>query len=226
MEQKITSEGKCIYCQKTFAQKDITKHLTVHLAQMEKDKKIPNPLTYCHIEVEAGEMFLHLLVKGSAKMKEIDDFLREIWLECCGHMSAFRHKPTEIPMNQIVKEVFLPKTKIQHEYDFGSTTTVFLKAHKQYQLSFKNTILLLSRNEPLKLLCATCKKNAATSLCTVCQCNEYSFFCNSCAKKHTNTCDDFSDYSQMQVVNSPRMGECGYTGGSIDVERDGVYKKN
>jgi hypothetical protein len=26
------------------------------------------------------------------------------------------------------------------------------------------------------------------------------------------------------VVNSPRMGVCGYEGGSIDVKRDGVLK--
>ena len=29
---------------------------------------------------------------------------------------------------------------------------------------------------------------------------------------------------ESTVVNSPRMGECGYEGGSIDLERDGVYK--
>jgi hypothetical protein len=26
--------------------------------------------------------------------------------------------------------------------------------------------------------------------------------------------------AQMPVVNSPRMGECGYEGGTIDIERD------
>jgi hypothetical protein len=53
----------------------------------------------------------------------------------------------------------------------------------------------------------------------------YSFFCEKCAAKHEDTCSDFQDYANMPVVNSPRMGVCGYEGGSIDKERDGVYKK-
>ena len=42
--------------------------------------------------------------------------------------------------------------------------------------------------------------------------------------KHSEICDDFEDYAEMPVVNSPRMGECGYSGGEIDTERDGPYK--
>jgi hypothetical protein len=29
----------------------------------------------------------------------------------------------------------------------------------------------------------------------------------------------------MPIVNSPRMGECGYEGGRIDKKRDGVFEK-
>ena len=47
-------------------------------------------------------------------------------------------------------------------------------------------------------------------------------YCEKCKKKPEKTCED-ADYSMMSVVNSPRMGECGYEGGSIDTERDGVY---
>lgn len=44
-------------------------------------------------------------------------------------------------------------------------------------------------------------------------------------EKHTEECEDFNDYAQMPVVNSPRMGECGYDGGTIDLERDKPYRK-
>lgn len=30
-----------------------------------------------------------LEVRGSAKLEKLDDYLREIWLECCGHLSHF-----------------------------------------------------------------------------------------------------------------------------------------
>jgi len=227
MEQsEITSEGKCLYCNQVFSQNEISKHLAKHLAEKEKAETGDKVQTYCHIEVEANEMFLHLLVKGDATMKKIDQFLREIWLECCGHMSEFGHKQFKVSMSHKVKSVFEPRIKIYHDYDFGTTTRVFLKGLKQYQLNLKENILLLSRNEPLKIICVVCKKEPAVNLCTSCNYDEDAFFCEKCSEKHEKKCSDFADYACMPVVNSPRMGECGYEGGSIDVERDGVYKKS
>ncbi len=224
MEETLISEGLCVYCNQFFSQKGIAKHLVAHLVQLEKASKLKTPKTYCHIEVEAGEMFLHLLVKGATKMKVIDNFLRDIWLDCCGHLSDFRHKNFEPSMNSLVKDIFTAKIKLQHDYDYGTTTTVTLIARKQYELSLKEDIILLSRNEPLKLLCATCKTNAAIFLCTNCQWDSYAFFCNDCSIEHEATCSDFGDYAKMNVVNSPRMGECGYNGGRIDKSRDGYFK--
>ena len=45
-----------------------------------------------------------------------------------------------------------------------------------------------------------------------------------CSVKHAETCEDFDDYAKMPVVNSLRIGECGYLGGVIDMERDGPYR--
>jgi hypothetical protein len=50
-------------------------------------------------------------------------------------------------------------------------------------------------------------------------------FCEKCAKKHAEKCEDFKEYAAMPVVNSPRMGVCDYMGGCIDTERDGVFVK-
>lgn len=225
MELELVSEGKCLYCEELLLQKEIGKHLAKHFAQMEKESVGKNPSNYVHVEVEVEEMFLHILVKGDAKMKIIDKFLREIWLECCGHMSEFRHKNFKIKMKDLVEDIFQPRIKIFHDYDFGTTTRVLLKAHKQYQLSLKEKIILLSRNEPLKFMCSECKKKPALSLCAVCWYDETPFFCEKCGEKHAETCEDFADYAEMPIVNSPRMGQCGYTGGIIDLERDGVYKK-
>jgi hypothetical protein len=153
--------------------------------------------------------------------------LRDIWLECCGHDSGFRiNRGEEIEMDKIVGNVLTPKTKILHDYDYGTTTRTFIKSIKVYDLGFDDDdIILLSRNEPLKIMCSVCNKKAATVLCSVCLWEGDSFFCTTCAKKHAKTCDDFDDYARMDVVNSPRMGECGYEGGSFDKERDGVYKE-
>ena len=107
MEEELISQGKCIYCEQLFSQKEIGKHLAKHLADNEKaDLKSTNQ-TYCHIVVENGPYFLHLLVKGNAKMIKLDTFLRAIWLDCCDHLSEFRQNNLEIEMDDKVLKVFL-----------------------------------------------------------------------------------------------------------------------
>jgi len=226
MKKETESEGYCIYCNKLFSKKEMGKHLTAHLKGMEKAVNESSGVNYCHIEVESDEMFLHLLVKGDAKMKAIDNFLRDIWLDCCGHLGAFGHKDFKVSMSHLVEDVMTPRIKIFHNYDFGSTTRVFLKGLNQYKLNEKEKVILLSRNEPIKIPCSICKKAPAAYLCTECfndddDDDDFSFFCKKCSELHEAECEAYTDYSQMLVVNSPRMGVCGYEGGRIDLGRDG-----
>ena len=225
MRPELESEGKCIYCAEMIASDEIKKHLEKHLKALEKETKSIETATFCHVEVRAEEMFLHLLVKGNTKMKEIDNFLRAIWLDCCGHMSDFHHKNFKIKKTDLVQDIFTSKVKIKYDYDYGSTTRLDLIARNHYQLNEKKKLILLSRNEPLKILCSICKKKSATCFCVTCLWETEEYFCDKCSEKHSEKCEDFEDYANMPVVNSPRMGECGYTGGEIDTERDGVYVK-
>jgi hypothetical protein len=70
----------------------------------------------------------------------------------------------------------------------------------------RNNIILLARNNPLPWKCSQCEKPAEL-LCQYCM-NEEMFFCKEHAKKHR--CASIDDY--LPVVNSPRIGVCGYTG--------------
>ncbi|MCZ7670413.1 MAG: hypothetical protein M5U34_26255 [Chloroflexi bacterium] len=48
--------------------------------------------TIYHLQVEDAwnrDFWLHLEMRGSARLQELDNYLRAIWLECCGHMSEF-----------------------------------------------------------------------------------------------------------------------------------------
>jgi len=226
MSEELTSEGKCFYCEQVLSQKEMVKHLAKHLAEKEKTELGTKTQTYCHIVAEADIMFLHLLVKGTASMKVIDTFLRDIWLECCGHMSGFRKGREEIGMNKKVQNILVNKEKLIYDYDYGSTTRLSLKGLKHYELNEKSTIILLSRNEPLQIMCSTCGKEPAVCMCSTCCWEKEAFFCRKCAENHEKDCEDFADFSEMPVVNSPRMGVCGYEGGSIDTERDRVYQIN
>ena len=37
----------------------------------------------------SGSYWLHLEIRGNDTLKDLDYYLREIWLECCGHLSSF-----------------------------------------------------------------------------------------------------------------------------------------
>ncbi len=239
--QTVNSVGKCFFCNTEFTKVGITKHLNTHLA---KEAKGLNPGTSFHIKIEddprSGNLyFLNLWVDGSVIMADIDDFLRAIWLECCGHLSAFSNPKRKKMLTMLdedellgdedeimeseAKDVLNKGMKLKYEYDFGSTTALLLTVVETFPVELPDEIALLSRNEPLEIMCEVCGTEPAAVICTTCY--DPNSFCKKCAKKHAKTCDDFADYSAMPVVNSPRMGVCGYDGGRIDKKRDGVFVK-
>ena len=93
-EEKLKSEGKCLFCGKTFSKAGINRHLKMHLEEKLVERKAGESFL---LKVELNPKYyggypysLSLWVNGETTMEKIDDFLRNIWLECCGHMSAFR----------------------------------------------------------------------------------------------------------------------------------------
>lgn len=70
----------------------INRHLQKHLADKTKSSKAGKSFL---IKIETNSRwgsspyFLSFWVDGETTIGDIDDFLRGIWLECCGHMSSF-----------------------------------------------------------------------------------------------------------------------------------------
>ena len=223
MANKLTSVGKCLYCNEMVTQRSMATHLKKHLLQLEKAQPAAGP-TVLHLRIKAAEMFLDVLAKGDATFKALDTFLRAIWLECCGHLSEFTQQNTKISFSKKLEQVLTPGMKLEYDYDFGSTTTVTVQMAGTYSLNLKEKIVLLSRNEPLPIMCSACGQQAATAICSIHIEEGEGFYCAACATSHAEDCEDFADYASMPVVNSPRMGVCAYMGGTIDTERDGVYE--
>lgn len=215
----IASEGVCVFCNKTYKKTGISRHFKKHLDAIPRQGKASS----YHVKVECGPYFLQLLIDGNAYMDELDHFLRRIWLECCGHLSAFLDGRDEISMSTKARNVLYKGGTLEHHYDFGTTTLSNITTINEYDFATPESIKLLSRNNPLELYCNMCKKQAATSICVI-HWGEDNHFCDSCTEKHQEVCEDAADYSLLPVVNSPRYGECGYDGGAIDKERDGVFK--
>lgn len=216
MEMEIT--GTCVYCQKDYKKAGISRHLNAHL---KKEPAKPKSASY-HLRVEAGSYFLNILVDGDVYLSELDNYLRAIWLECCGHLSEFglERWSEAIPLSKKIRRIFEKGSSLWYAYDFGSTTELDIRCLDKFPFPVKEGIALLSRNNPLEFLCDKCQKKPATQFCNLHWGEEESSFCDKCAKIHQKECENAADYSLGPIYNSPRTGVCAYEGGQIDLERD------
>lgn len=153
--------------------------------------------------------WIHVEAKSDATLQQVDSLLRHVWLECCGHMSAFHVGKANRSMRSKVGRVFLPEgLKFRHEYDFGTTTDLngqVLGAREGFL--GRGAVRLLARNDPLTWPCADCGA-PATVVCPFCVYEEDCLFCEAHAPTHPHAEEEVF----LPVVNSPRMGMCGYTG--------------
>jgi len=220
------SKGQCHLCGGTFSKSAMTKHLGT-CKQKEKNSKTSSPgrstrqTEIFHLMVEgryAPDYWMHLEVPAGATLEDLDDFLRNIWLECCGHMSAFTIEGktySVAPMAEFddesmearLDEILSPGMKFHYEYDFGSTTHLAMRVVSQGQKQFKGkSITVLAMNKPPSYPCISCGKMAA-QVCTECLWSGKGWLCDECAAEHK-----CGEDMLLPVVNSPRVGVCGYTG--------------
>ena len=152
--------------------------------------------------------WLDVVVPSQTTLTTLDSFLRRTWLECCGHLSAFStsgRPAEELSPRLRVREVFARRKVIGYVYDFGSSTELVIKLTKLVSAPGP-TITLLARNEPPSNPCDECGL-PAVSICADCSLQEGGLFCEEHAEDHP-----CGEERLLPVVNSPRMGVCGYCG--------------
>jgi hypothetical protein len=181
------------------------------------------------------DYWMHVEIEHEATLVTLDDVLRDVWLECCGHMSSFTIDEVEY-VKPFVEEVAMPGlgverrdmdvplgdllesgTEFTHEYDFGTTIELSIRvvgvgsgdtggAHAQKH--GYRVIRVLAQNESPEIPCDACSA-PATSVCTehLYMREGEAWLCNDCTANRE--CDD---HLFLPVVNSPRVAVCGYTG--------------
>lgn len=224
---RYISKGKCSLCNGAFNKAVITRHVKAckqqKLANAKSESKIPKKTKIFHLVVEGDQMpeyWLHIGAQANAKLYDLDKFLREIWLECCGHLSDFTINgqsysahPDEGFNNQdmdiFLGEVLVPKMKFYHQYDYGTTTSLKLKVVSEWEgEKLGRTVSLLARNEPPVIKCSFCE-SVAVRICPDCIWNYgQGCFCDKCGN-NKHECDEDM---LLPLVNSPRVGMCAYTG--------------
>ncbi len=221
MPRKKMSSAECAYCQQPFVKNVMTKHLSSCAARQalidkaQTGKKPHEKLYYLRAQdAYGGDFWLDLEVRGTASMKDLDSYLRAIWLECCGHMSEFSTGgwgTPKVALTQKIGNVFKPEVELLHYYDFGTTSETRVKfiAVREGVPTTKHPMALMARNLILEVPCIECKKTA-TMFCEECLIEDAIFgaLCAVHAKTHPH-----EEYGEpMPLLNSPRLGMCGYDG--------------
>ena len=220
-----SSKGKCFLCNSTFSKGGMSRHLKTCIAKnvavkevVEKKIKSKDCL---HVQVEGryfSQYWMHLEVPVGTTLAELDLFLRNIWLECCGHLSAFNIRGqgysvapdrdfSEKSMRASLARVVDIGEYFTYEYDFGSTTELTLRLVEKTKKSFPDKkIAVLARNDQPEYQCDYCDK-IAVEICSECIYDDAGWLCEECAEEH-----ECGEDMLLPVVNSPRVGVCAYTG--------------
>lgn len=222
MARKATTKGKCYICKKELGKGAMKTHL------LKCNNLGEGETNYFMLKVEGfydKDYWLYIQVKDNATLSDLDSFLRYIWLECCGHLSAFiigetyyEEKDDYNNFSLFRREVKdMNKTKLKdvlsvglvfkHDYDFGSTTTLKLQVVEKYSgIATKDKVTLLARNNMQEFTCEKCGEKA-TYIAMESEWSDYIPICEKCEEEY-----DAEEYYVINITNSPRMGVCGYSG--------------
>jgi hypothetical protein len=214
---KPVSAGKCQFCGEIVNRAAMARHLSL-CAQPAGSRLSPGPSFHLVVEGrQAKAYWMHVALPVNTTLVKLDRFLREIWLECCGHLSSFEiagkrygSSPMdgEMGMNRPLKQIVGAGMSFFYEYDYGSTTELKLKvAGVREDGTPKGAVQLLAKNEPPAILCQTCETETATEICAECACEEMGWLCPACAETHS-----CPEEMRLPVTNSPRVGVCAYSG--------------
>ena len=230
MATKVKSEGKCRLCGKKFSKGSMANHLRScrEKSTAKWDTKTQRKTRTFHIVVEGSPYhWLHVEASAEVTLADLDNLLRRIWLECCGHCSDFEIEGTRYSgasdmgwsefddesMDKRLGNVLRKGMKFRHTYDYGTTTECQLRVVSEGAAPVKKrSVQILARNEPLDIPCVECGK-PAKYVCTECMWDGEGWLCDDCLDEH-----ECGDEMALPAVNSPRAGMCGYTGGDEEDE--------
>lgn len=215
------SKGTCAYCGQEITKNGVAKHLSScpkrqTIIETAERRKAKSEVLY-HLRVQdawRSEFWLDLEIRRSGTLKDVDSYLRGIWLECCGHMSRFSvggWRGQQIPKSRKVEEVFKGGVKLTHVYDFGTSSETLIKAvgTREGSPTTSRPVALMARNLMPEAECIECRQ-PANWLCMECLIEEerWGTLCDEHAPMHPH-----KNYGEpIRLVNSPRLGMCGYEG--------------
>ncbi|MHB8450799.1 MAG: hypothetical protein ACYDAQ_10195 [Mycobacteriales bacterium] len=220
------THGQCRLCGKSFAKAGMTRHARACRGKLAGTGSADGLLVGLE-DRYLPSYWLVLEVASRATWADLDGFLRGIWVECCGHLSCFNLYGatfTDYPEEESewaddthssaepIAATAAVGSRFSYEYDFGTTTELSGRVLATVPGGpAAHPIEVLARNEPPQYRCAECGRSAVT-VCGLCYqgVDEPCWYCDTCRWRHRCSEPD-GDYF-LPVVNSPRVGLCGYGG--------------
>jgi len=233
------TDGTCLLCGETYTKRGMTRHVRACLPDSRDVDGTPTTLLRITGE-HRSDYWLHALVENEATLSTLDSFLRDLWLECCGHMSSFTIDGVEYvkpyqdnqgstfgaprrSMDIAIGGALDAVEECSYVYDFGSSTHLTVQVsqtdswvvddivqRRERDGSVDDGILLVARNDAPERECANCGEQAA-ELCQSCLW-ERGPEAMFCESCARDHERECERPSFLPVVNSPRSGVCGYTG--------------
>ena len=131
-------KGKCYFCNKELTERTIKRHMKscpVMNGIIEDEKAncslIRNQYIIAVRPKENKDKYcMYISMDGNLALSYLDKLLRDIWVECCNHLSMFKINGViyyKDNMNASIKDILALSDKIGYEYDFGSTTELELE---------------------------------------------------------------------------------------------------
>ncbi len=258
--KRRVSYGKCFFCGRSVSRQGMNRHLAACKARktaIAEESGAKERLFHILVDAPyATEYWLHIEIPARATLRDLDRFLRAIWVECCHHMSQFivgntyylstrgqelineeeedeeealvveeigpedqqvlwdslldifmgmegdwpEEKSMDVPLAQVVGV----GTTFGYEYDMGTTTALCLKVVGEREgVAPPEGVRVLARNYAPFIPCVICGERAAWIEVW----ENYEPLCDRHARERDKWLERF-----LPVVNSPRMGECGYEG--------------
>lgn len=175
---------------------------------------------------------MHLVAPAAIELAELDQYLRDVWLECCGHLSSFfvgsaEYKWQIFEMDELFAAfgerelktmdvelglVAPPRTQFSYWYDYGTTTTLRLRSMGELDGDRGGHITLLARNDAPAIDCSMC--GAPATWVSPSDDDWIAMTAGLC-----DNCAPASDY-RLPIVNSPRRGVCAYDGIPMQIVDD------
>jgi len=175
-------------------------------------------------EVHTKMFWLLVLARHDAELSDLDYLIRDVWVECCEHLSAFTihgkrfssysddddfddgdgGSGFSVPLDEIIG----PDSTFTYEYDFDSTTKLRLSVIGQTTVEPRTgPLCLIARNNRLEIPCHLCGEKGEYLVTNWPESPYQIIICRDCLKKKAK---DVEPEFVIVLPNSPRGGVCGY----------------